>query len=265
MTVHLAPWLLCAAAWLSVTDCCAEPKDYMLGAGDVVRMTVYQYPDLTSETRIGETGNVTFPLVGTVSVAGKTAVEVATEVTGLLADGGFIKKPQVNVQILQFHSQQISVLGQVTRPGKYPLDTTSKITDVIATAGGVSAEGGDEIVLIRTEGDNVKRYTFDSLSLFDRGNAEQNIEVKGGDIIYVPRIPLFYIYGAVQHPGTFRLQRDMTVMQALSVGGGLTPRGTERGIKISRHGTDGQLVSIDAGLNDKLQIDDVVYVKESFF
>jgi polysaccharide export outer membrane protein len=97
------------------------------------------------------------------------------------------------------------------------------------------------------------------------GEMEKNFPVANGDIIFVPRAPLFYIYGEVQRPGAYRLEKEMTVMQALSVGGGLNVRGTERGIRINRHGGNGTIQSIECQMSDKVQENDVIYVKESLF
>ena len=93
----------------------------------------------------------------------------------------------------------------------------------------------------------------------------QNVEVGDGDLIYVPRMDVFYIYGEAQRPGSYRLQRNMTVMQALSLGGGVTPRGTQRGIQIKRKDSGGVLITLNADLSDGLQSDDVIYIKESLF
>jgi polysaccharide export outer membrane protein len=94
---------------------------------------------------------------------------------------------------------------------------------------------------------------------------DKNFSVRNGDIIFVPRAPLFYIYGEVQRPGAYRLEKDMTVMQALSVGGGLNVRGTERGIRINRHNGDGKVTTIEIRMDDLVRENDVIFVKESLF
>jgi polysaccharide export outer membrane protein len=132
-------------------------------------------------------------------------------------------------------------------------------------AGGISAEGGDTISLIRKRGGATSKEVVDVLEMIRSGELKQDYELSGNDVLYVERSPRFYIYGEVQRPGTFRLERSMTVLQALSVGGGLTPRGTERGMRIKRRDAAGQLQVIDAKHDDVLRADDVVYVKESLF
>lgn len=244
----------------------AVAKDYVLGAGDVVRITVYEHTDLSTLTRISQVGGITFPLIGEVFIAGMREREAEAKIGALLQQGGFVKSPQVNLIVEQYRSQQVSVLGEVNKPGMYTIDRGSKVVDLLAMAGGVNAGGGDAAVLIKKDGSEAKGgQSIDLLALLQKGDMTQNLEVTDGDIVYVPRMEVFYIYGEVQRPGSYRLQRNMTVMQALSMGGGLTPRGTQRGIQIKRKDGGGALTSINAELSDVLRPDDVVYVKESLF
>jgi polysaccharide export outer membrane protein len=183
-----------------------------------------------------------------------------------LGDGGFVIKPQVNVLVLGYKSQQISVLGQVNRPGKYPIEQASTLADLLAIAGGIGATGGDIVVHISSgaNGKGAKRE-IDINQALRNGEMDKNFPVRNGDIIFVPRAPLFYIYGEVQRPGAYRLEKDMTVMQALSVGGGLNVRGTERGIRINRHNGDGKVTTIETKMTDLVKENDVIFVKESLF
>lgn len=245
----------------------AATKDYVLGPGDVVRITVYEHEDLNALTRISQAGSINFPLIGEVFIAGMRERDAETKLTSMLRDGGFVKSPQITLIVEQYRSQQVSVLGEVNKPGMYTIDRGSKITDLLAMAGGVNpASGGDYAVLIKKDGNEGKGgYPVDLLALLRNGDMTQNLEVADGDIVFVPRMEVFYIYGEVQRPGSYRLQRDMTVMQALSMGGGLTPRGTQRGIQIKRRNGGGAVATITAGLFETLMPDDVVYVKESLF
>lgn len=238
--------------------------DYILGPGDVVTISVYDYPELLTETRVSDAGAVTFPLIGEVKVGGKSPADAEKLIAKTLSTGGYIKQPQVHVKVLQFNSQQVSVIGEVKVPGKYPLQESSRVSDVIALAGGVSPEsGGDRAYLIRKE-EPSKKIEVDLYALV-RGDQTQNLVVNGGDIVYIPRMAHFYIYGEVQHPGTYRLERNMTVQQAVSVGGGLTPKGTERGMEIRRKQPSGEQEVIEVEGKDLLQPDDVLYIDESLF
>jgi polysaccharide export outer membrane protein len=241
-------------------------RAYILGTGDVIRVTVFQQVDMTTETRIAETGTVTFPLIGPVDVGGGTAKEAEDKIGRLLKSRGFVKDPQVNVTVLQFNSQQVSVLGHVNRPGRYPLqEGTYHLTDLIAIAGGLAADGADSVTLVRTRGGKTITLEVDLPALFRSNGALINPEVVGGDSIFVDRFPYFYIYGEVQRPGVYRLEKGMTVMQALSVGGGLTLRASKKDIQINRRDRSGQIQTSNVQLNDTLLYDDVIYVKESLF
>lgn len=239
--------------------------DYALSTGDLVRISVYGQADLTTETRITDNGSVLFPLIGEVPVSGATASEASGRIAQALEKGGFVRNPQVNLVVLEYRGQEVSVLGQVNRPGKFPLQKASRLSDVLAFAGGVTPLGADTALLITRRDGKVERREIDLMSLFRDGKVEADLEIVNGDIVYVPREPRFYIYGEVQRPGTFRLEKNMTLVQALSVGGGLTPRGTQKGIKILRRNAEGRIEEMGAQLPDLLQTDDVIYVKESLF
>lgn len=240
-------------------------KDYVLGSGDVVRITVYEHADLNAVARISQTGSINFPLVGEVFIAGLNERAAEVKLSELLAQGGFVKSPQVSIIVDQYRSQQVSVLGEVNKPGVYAIDRGNRLMDLLAMAGGVNPSGGENAVLIKKGGNGQGGHPIDLFQLLQKGDMTQNVEVADGDIIYIPRMDVFYIYGEAQRPGSYRLQRNMTVMQALSMGGGLTPRGTQRGIQIKRKDASGAVVTIKADLSEVLMPDDVVYVKESLF
>jgi polysaccharide export outer membrane protein len=251
-------------AFASVVE--AAKKDYILGPGDIVRITVYDHQDMTTESRISERNAVTFPLIGEVKIGGGSAAAAEAAIARQLEQGGFVRKAQVNVIVVQFHSQQISVLGQVNKPGKYPLEAASTVVDLLALAGGVNQIGADSAILVRQGEQGAVRKQIDLQELFQTGNMSTNLEVLNDDVIFVPRAPQFYIYGEVQRPGAFRLERNMTAMQALSVGGGLTLRGSEKGVTIKRRDAKGEVQTLPApGLTQLLQADDVIHVKESLF
>ncbi|MGA9164414.1 MAG: polysaccharide export protein EpsE [Thiobacillus sp.] len=250
--------LLAAPAW-------SADDDYRMGTGDVVRITVYGNPDLATDARVGEDGGITFPLIGAVKASGQTPSMVEKDIATRLAKGGFIVDPNVNLNITQYRGQQISVLGRVNRPGKLSLEKASRVTDALALASGISADGADTITLVRTQGGKTEYRDIDVIALFRPGGEASNERVQDGDIINVARQPMFYIYGEVQRPGSFRLEQNMTVVQALSMGGGITARGTQRGITILRRDTDGTMHELDTQPADLVKKDDVIYVKESLF
>lgn len=250
--------LLAAPAW-------SADDDYRMGTGDVMHITVYGNPDLATDARVGEDGGITFPLIGAVKASGQTPSMIEKEIATRLAKGGFIVDPNVNLNIVQYRGQQISVLGRVNQPGKISLEKVSRITDALALARGISADGADVVTLVRTHDGKTQYRDIDVIALFKQGGEASNELVQDGDVLNVARQPMFYIYGEVQRPGSFRLEQNMSVVQALSMGGGVTSRGTQRGITILRRASDGSMLELDAQPADLVKKDDVIYVKESLF
>lgn len=256
-------WLM-AAVITSVAGW-AFAAEVVLGPGDVVKASVYGSPDMSTETRVSEGGSLTFPLLGDVQVGGLSVQQAEKKIGGMLEKGGYLKKAQVSLLITTLASQQVSVLGQVNRPGRYPIDGTRKVLDLLALAGGIGTEGGDTVTLVRNRNGRVTRETIDVVDMVRQGELNRDYEVTGGDVIFVDRAPRAYITGEVNRPGAFRIERAMTVQQAVSAGGGLTQRGTQRGLRIARRDANGTMHTIDAKVEDLVQTDDVITVRESWF
>ena len=259
VVIFALPISLCALAQERLPE-------YRLGAGDTIKITVFQNPDLTVETRVTENGTITFPLVGVVRIGGMTVGAAEQTIAKALQAGGFLKQAQVNILVTQNVSNQVSVLGLVNHPGRFPLVTfNTRISEMIATAGGIAGNGADVVILTGTRGGRPYRKEIDIAGMFLNNQPNEDILVTGGDVIYVPQQPTYYIYGEVQHPGFYRIQRGMTVRQALAEGGGPTPRGTERGLGLYRRGPGSKVESLTPDLDSLVQPDDVFYVKESLF
>ncbi|HTM61999.1 MAG TPA: polysaccharide biosynthesis/export family protein [Burkholderiales bacterium] len=225
-----------------------------LGPGDAVHITVFQQPDLTTDARVSDSGSISMPLVGHVKVGGQTTNEAANTISEALKSGQFLKNPQVAVALTTLRSRQVSMLGLIVHPGRYPLEEShTRLPDLIAAAGGIGA-GGDETVTIIRDG---KATKVNSLS--------KDFELKGGDTIYVNSAPVFYIYGEVMHAGAYPVKSGMTVMQAISLGGGITPRGSENRIKLRRAAANGGSVEFDVNPVTQVMPNDVIVVKEALF
>jgi polysaccharide export outer membrane protein len=245
--------LLALLLWTAAGAALAQAGE-RLGVGDTVHITVFQQPDLTTDARVDDKGAIAMPLVGEVKIGGLTTTAAATRIAEALKTGKFLNNPQVSIGLTTVRSRQVSVLGQVTRPGRYPLDeTSSQLTDVIAAAGGVLPTGSETV-------------------LVSRGGKEEKVELlgrpyalKGGETIYVDRAPVFYIYGEVVRSGAYRVEPNMSVMQAIAAGGGITPRGSDRRLKLRRPTAEGKWVETDVGLQERVRADDVIYVREALF
>lgn len=240
--------------------------EYRLGSGDVVRINVYQNPDLTLETRVTEAGIVSYPLLGAIRLGGLTVTAAEKLIADGLRSGNFVKQPQVTLVVVQVRGNQASVLGQVNRPGRYPIEVADmRLTDLLAMAGGTASNGSELVVVTGTRNGQPFRLEVDLPTVFAAGGKDKDILILNGDTVWVDRQPIVYIYGEVQRPGPMRLERGMTLMQSLATGGGLTQRGTEKGIRVHRKSADGKVQVITPGMDDKMQDGDVVYVRESLF
>ncbi len=264
-----APLVLAAApvlVWAQQTQPSASNAQYRLAAGDVIRISVYQSADLTLETRLTEAGSISYPLLGSVALAGLTVSEAEKRIADGLRTGNFVKQPQVSVAVQQVRGNQVSVLGQVGKPGRYPLETGNvQLTDVIATAGGVNPTGADQVVVVGTRNGQPYRVEIDLPSVFGPNRRANDLTLQNGDVVWVERAPMIYMYGEVQKPGSLRLERSMTVMQALAASGGLTQRGTERGLRVHRRDAEGKVRIIEPAMTDRLQPEDIIYIRESVF
>lgn len=250
----------------AVTHAVTQGKvDYPLGAGDAIKIQVFQNPDLTIETRVSENGSITYPLIGSVDIGGISLAAAEKKIADALQKGGFLQKPQVTIALLQIRGNQVSVLGQVARPGRFPLETVNtRLSDMLANAGGTVATG-DDIAIVTGQRNGVAfRKQIDIPSIYLEGKLDEDMLVQGGDTIFVNRAAVFYIYGEAQRPGAYRIERNMTVMQALAQGGGPTLRGSDKRLKLHRKGANG-ISEIEPKLTDPVMPDDVIYVKESIF
>jgi polysaccharide export outer membrane protein len=253
-----------AAALLPAARAQDKLPEYRLGAGDNIRISVFQNPNLTLETRVSEDATVSYPMLGRVHIGGMTLSRAEQAIAKALDEGNFIKEPQVSILPLQIRSSQVSVLGLVNRAGRFPLETfNTRVSEMIAIAGGVSATGADLAILTGERAGKPYRKEIDIAALFLRGGQDDEVVV-GGDAIYVHRAPMFYIYGEVQRPGSYRVERGMTIRQALVQGGGPSARGTERALRLWR-GADKQVEVPKPRLDDPVQPDDVLHVGESLF
>ncbi len=266
--LHALLWLLAAFSGASGTAWAAQDsiENYRLASGDAIRILVFQNPDLTLETRVSEDGAINYPLIGAVSLGGLGIGAAENKIAKALRDGGFLKQPQVNISLVTIRGNKVAVLGQVNKPGSYPLETFNmRISQILAEAGGLSSGGADLIVLTGTRDGREFRREIDIDSIYRADQGDKDVPVVGGDTVYVPRAPTFYIYGEISRPGTYRIERNMTMRQALAASGGLTGRGTERRMRVVRRNAQGVPEKLSADLNDLVAPDDVVYVNESIF
>lgn len=240
----------------------AVADSYALGTGDVVRISVFGQPELDIVTRIADDGTISYPLVGEMKVAGLTERELERKVADELKQRKLVRSPQVNVLIEEFQSQRVSILGNVAKPGVYPVSRGERITEIIALAGGLTDKAGDTAVVTRKDSE---RVVVDLQAVLQKGDASMDIALANGDRVFIPEMAVFYVYGQVQQPDGYRYKPGMTVMEAISLAGGLTAIGTERGLTVRRKVGGEEIETISVDIATQLQEGDVLYVKESLF
>ena len=248
-------------------------QDVTLGPGDIVRVSVYGQKDLDTVAQVSSDGSITFPLLGSVTVAGLTPRDAERRIANELSSRSLVREPQVTIFVersLAAESESVTILGNVTRPGRYSIQTmpgagSENVAGIIAMAGGLDDEAADYMLLTRTVANEQSTLRVDLRQLLEQGDLNQNFVVRNGDIAFVPRMDEFFVYGEVRKAGVYRLRESMTVIQALSAAGGLTERGSEKGITVTRKSADGSNRSIKVDMNDELQPNDVLIVKEGLF
>jgi polysaccharide export outer membrane protein len=243
-------------------------SDYLVSSQDVLKISVYEHPDLTTTVRVSEDGKITFPLVGELEVKNLSVQQIEKKIASKLSDG-LIPNPQVSVFIEQYRGTRITVMGEVTKPGQYEITGPTSVVEAISMAVGMTENSGHTIMLFKkdsTTGKNpdYKRIAIDVDRLFKEGDLSQNVQLQNGDIIYVPKIDFFYIYGEVTRPGIYRIEKGLTVKRAISMAGGFTPKASKGRIEITRR-QEGKDIVKKADINESVKPDDTLMVKESIF
>ena len=249
----------------STTSADSPARIIQIGPGDSVSIQVYGQPDMSTVVYVSDDGTIPVPLAGPVQIAGQSPSQASKRIEKALKDGNFLVDPHVTLTVTVSRSQRVSVLGQVGRPGQYPIEANTTIFDLLALAGGALDTGSEDIFLLRSDASGtLQRYPINLKGLEKAKGVIPGQTLRGGDSILVPRAEQFYIYGEVTAPNKYRVEPDMTVIQAIARAGGVTPRGSERRVDIKRL-VEGKYVTVKAKLNDPVKADDVIHVKESIF
>ncbi len=244
--------------------------DELVAEGDQLVISVFGQPDLSADLTVGESGLITLPLVGTLEVKGKSAAQIALSFTQKLEQGQYLRNPKVAVKLIQAQSRSFSVMGEVQRPGRYPLTSALSVLDGLSLAGGMTARADKQVRLLRRTAkqsdSELVEYAAVKLEL-DNGAVPEQLaqKLRPNDIIFVAQQKNFYVYGEVRKPGMYPIEDDLNVMRVLSIGGGVSERGSARRIVIHRKAADGKVREIPAQITDKVEPGDVVFVNERIF
>jgi polysaccharide export outer membrane protein len=287
----LALTLVCT--WAAFAD------EYEIGAGDVLHVTVLGQSEMTGDFAVDPEGLLTFPVLGKVKASQMSTRELERKLTTLLADG-YIRRPQVTVKVQEYRSQQVFVTGEVQRPGPYALKADRSLLALLGDVGQLTSNAGHEVVVVRpppgaavpafplttasapqggetpgspdapppAAGSSLEVPGADifhiSLQDLQSGNPERNILLQAGDTVYVPRAAQIYITGSVARPGPYRFQEGTTLLQALTLAGGATERGSTKRVKVIRT-VGGKKQEVKLQLSDLVQPEDTIVVPERFF
>lgn len=234
----------------------SAPAGYKIGVDDVLEVDVLGQSDFKTRARVQSDGTITLPYLGAIPVKGETSVSLVKKVEGLLKAGGYYAKPIVSVDIVNYVSNYVTVLGQVGSAGLQPVDRGYHVSEIIARAGGLKADAADYVVLTRADGTS-RKLDYKKLA---QGGPEDDPSVAAGDKVYVPEVERFYIYGQVNAPGVYPIRTDMTLRRAVAQGGGLGPAGSLKRTKVTR---DGQELKLK--LDDPIKPGDTIVIGERLF
>jgi polysaccharide biosynthesis/export protein len=268
----LSLFFLLTANFLAIAGVNAQaniqtPSEYKLGGGDSVRVTVFLNPELATEARLSEKGEINFPLIGVVKIGGLQIADAEKLISDQLKQGGFVQKAQVLLSVIAYRSQVVSVLGSVARPGRYPLEVPNvKVTDLLASAGGVAPGGADTVILVRQNGKGEQqKIDIDLPSIFLDGKSQLDLVLEPGDSLYVHRQANFFISGSVGRPGVYSVDRGLSIGQAIAKGGSYTLRSRESGVRLFRRDLSGRVVERTPSMDELIQPDDHIFIRESLF
>jgi len=243
-------------------------QDYRIGPDDVVKVTVYNHPDLTATERVSGDGMITLPLIGGVKLSGISVEQAAKKIVLLLSDG-FIMDPKVSVFVVDFRSRKVMIMGQVFRPGIFTLSGNTTFLELLTLAGGLTKEAGDKATIKRKALETGKEaeglITIDLRRLIEQGDASLDVTLMDNDSIYISKAGVFYITGEIKKPDAYKYEEGLTVIKAATMAGGFSDKAAPGRIKIIRKVDKKDTVIERADMDQVILPDDIIVVPESFF
>ncbi|MFP4039386.1 MAG: SLBB domain-containing protein [Desulfosudaceae bacterium] len=270
MTLKYAPtrWLLAGLVGMVLVAGFAIPAlaiNYQLGEGDVLTISVYEQPDLKTTVRISGDGTVTMPLVGRVKATDLSVKELEEKIEALL-DDGYIVNPQVNIYVEDFRSRKVTILGEVKKPGVYEIQSQTTLLELISQADGLTRDA-TETAIIQHQ-DRLKKdlpVQVDLAQLMEDGQASQNVIMRDGDHVYIPKKDVFYVSGEVKRPDVYNYERGLTVIKALTMAGGPSDKASSSRTRIIRNREGKEHLIKDVSMDMEVRPNDVIVVPESYF
>lgn len=248
-------------------------EDYVIGGGDLVQVSIFEAPDLNTESRVSARGGVTLPLLSTVQIAGLSVREAEQYVEGLYREK-YLQDPHITIFVKEQFGSKITLMGALKKPGTYDFYARMNLMDVLALGEGLSDKAG-RIVQIRRKGDTAQpaqSMIIDLDQMIKEGQEELNVAVKGGDVIYVPEAGSVYVDGAVRKAGSYPIRQEMSVQEAIVAAGGLQSFADAKNVKLVRYVGKGKREVAKLSIDDmqkgeaselRVQDRDVIFVESS--
>jgi len=243
------------------SDLDTDPSDYLLGPGDLLHITVFEAAELETKARVSSRGYVSLPLLGLVHVEDLSAREAEVKIEEKYREK-YIKDPHITVFVEEHISKRITLVGQVKKPGTYDYPSRMRLLDVLALGGGLSNEAGRIVQVRRTEGKSggYGMIIVDLDKLIEDGLIDLNLEIKGGDVIFVPKAGVFFVDGAVRRPGSYPITQQIDIMEALVTAGGFQPYANKDSATLIRYLENGKRevkeVDLQKAENKEIKIKD---------
>lgn len=268
--------IVVAALVAGVAVCAAQAQPvYRVGQGDVLKISVWSQPELSGSFTVDATGGISMPLIGDIKALGRTVAEIEGDIRTKYADG-YVKNPQVAIDVAEYKSQRVFVVGEVKTPGVVALSGTLTLVEALTRVGSLTENAGGDLVVIRPapgrpvtgpvlpNDQGAKEVLRLDVKLLQSKGPTSNVALEDGDTIVVPRAELVYINGQINAPGAYSYERDMSIQQLISRANGVTSSGSTKRLKVLRI-VDGKRTEIKANPGDKLQPGDTVVVATRWF
>ena len=248
-------------------------SEYVIGSLDVLSVTVFGESDLSRRYTVDTDGTIDFPMIGRVAAGGLTLRELEEALAKRLGKG-YLVNPQVGVEVAEYRSRNVFIVGEVRSPGQYPIKLNMSLVEALALAGPTTTASSEVVIVhpdvARPDGGPVLPDAVGAKSVrinikeLQSGKLAQNVQLQDGDTIFVPKAETFFVSGHVRSPGVYVYEPGMTVLQAIALAGGLADRGSHRGMKVLRM-VDGRQLELSVSDRTLIQPGDTLVVRQRFF